>query len=73
MLMWRALDNGGNGGNGLLMASPGDDIYDWLRYEDRERERNEQLRLLYVATTRARESLHLSMLGRSSDQHFPQL
>ena len=61
MLLWRAL------GDGLLMASPGDDIYDWLRYEDRERERNEQLRLLYVATTRARESLHLSMLGRLSD------
>ncbi len=61
MLLWRAL------GDGLLMASPGDDIYDWLRYEDRERERNEQLRLLYVATTRARESLHLSMVGRLSD------
>ena len=61
MLMWRAL---GNGGNGLLMASPGDDLYDWLRYEDRERDRNEQLRLLYVAATRARESLHLSMVGR---------
>jgi ATP-dependent exoDNAse (exonuclease V) beta subunit len=57
MLLWRAL------GNGLLMASPGDEIYNWLRYEDRERDRNEQLRLLYVATTRARESLHLSMVG----------
>jgi ATP-dependent exoDNAse (exonuclease V) beta subunit len=45
------------------MASPGDDVYDWLRYEDRERDRNEQLRLLYVAATRARESLHLSMVG----------
>lgn len=61
MLLWRAL------GDGLLMASPGDDIYDWLRYEDRERDRNEQLRLLYVATTRARESLHLSMVRRSSN------
>jgi ATP-dependent exoDNAse (exonuclease V) beta subunit len=61
LLLWRAL------GDGLLMASPGDDVYDWLRYEDRERERNEQLRLLYVATTRARESLHLSMVGRLGD------
>jgi ATP-dependent helicase/nuclease subunit A len=34
-------------------------VHRWLRYEERHREANEQIRLLYVAATRARTSLHL--------------
>jgi ATP-dependent exoDNAse (exonuclease V) beta subunit len=34
-------------------------VHRWLRYEERHREANEQIRLLYVAATRARLGLHL--------------
>ena len=45
-----------------------DPIYDYLARLDRERERYEQARLLYVATTRAKQQLHL--LGQvKPDRH----
>jgi ATP-dependent exoDNAse (exonuclease V) beta subunit len=37
-----------------------DDVYRWLGYEDSRRDANELVRLMYVAATRARHSLHLS-------------
>jgi ATP-dependent helicase/nuclease subunit A len=50
-------------GDGLLLGVPGGDdersVYRWLRHEERHREANEQIRLLYVAATRARRSLQL--------------
>ena len=36
------------------------DLYRWLGYEDARRDANEVIRLMYVAATRARSSLHLS-------------
>ena len=58
LLRWRP------DGDALLMASslnssPGS-LYAWLDSEDAEREANETRRLLYVASTRACLSLHLS-------------
>ena len=40
-------------------GTDGDSISHWLRDLDKARARNEELRLLYVAATRVRESLHL--------------
>ena len=55
LLRWRMADDG------ILMAAKGSgDLYDWLGREDRERDRNERQRLLYVACTRARRSLLLT-------------
>lgn len=34
-------------------------VYRWLGHEERHREANERIRMLYVAATRARRSLHL--------------
>ena len=43
-------------------------LYDFLKYEERQRQRQENIRLLYVACTRARKSLFLSAaLDRDSD------
>ena len=36
-----------------------DDLYRWLGYEDARRDANESVRLMYVAATRAKRSLHL--------------
>ena len=53
------------GDMGLLLAPigragvEGDALYDYLSLRDAEREAFERARLLYVATTRAREHLHL--------------
>lgn len=54
LLLWRALPDG------LLLGLKGDNgIYHWLDREDKAREQHERERLFYVASTRARESLHL--------------
>jgi len=51
--------------NDLLLApiaaseSSKDEIYEYLKRSDKERGRNENARLLYVAATRAKKSLHL--------------
>jgi len=44
---------------GVLGTQTQSSVYQWLRHEERSRENNEQIRLLYVAATRARHSLHL--------------
>ena len=55
LLRWRMADDG------ILMAAKGPgSLYEWLGREDRERDRNERLRLLYVACTRAKRSLLLT-------------
>ena len=44
-----------------------DDLYRWLGYEDSRRDANELIRLMYVAATRAKHSLHLfAVLDRDS-------
>ena len=54
-----------DGDSGLLLApierrgSEGDALFDYLGFREREREAFERARLLYVAATRARETLHL--------------
>ena len=56
---------GGEGGTDLLLApihetgAGSDPIYAWLEKLDAEKESFEEERLLYVASTRARERLHL--------------
>ncbi|NKB97782.1 MAG: AAA family ATPase [Pseudomonadales bacterium] len=45
---------------GLLMGVRGDSIHDWLNFENREKSRAEEKRLLYVASTRAKDSLYLT-------------
>lgn len=58
MLLWR------REGDGLLLAARrSGELYRWLAREDRARERHERERLLYVACTRARETLHLFAEG----------
>src|SRR6185369_13216569 len=66
LFLWtRRLASGGDGAAELLLAPikqtgvDADPIYDYLARLDRERERYEQARLLYVATTRAKQHLHL--------------
>lgn len=44
-------------------AGSGDALYEYVKNADREKRRHETTRLLYVAATRARKSLHL--LGRA--------
>jgi ATP-dependent exoDNAse (exonuclease V) beta subunit len=54
MLLWRPLPDG------LLLGCKDDGgVYDWLTREDKAREKHERERLLYVAATRAKTSLHL--------------
>lgn len=55
LLRWRMADDGI-----LMAAKDGGDLYRWLGEEDRVRDRNERLRLLYVACTRAKRSLLLT-------------
>jgi len=66
LFLWtRRLAAGGDGSAELLLAPiketgvDADPIYDYLARLDRERERYEQARLLYVASTRAKRHLHL--------------
>jgi len=54
-----------DGDSGLLLApierrgSEGDALFDYLGFREREREAFERARLVYVAATRARETVHL--------------
>ena len=55
LLRWRMADNG------ILMAvKDSGSLYRWLGEEDKDRDRNELQRLLYVACTRAKRSLLLT-------------
>ena len=54
LLSWRPHEDG------ILMGLRGDSIHGWLKYEDKQRSLNEEIRLLYVACTRAKRSLWLS-------------
>ena len=55
LLRWRMADDG------ILMAAKhAGGLYRWLGEEDKVRDRNERLRLLYVACTRAKRSLLLT-------------
>ena len=54
LLLWRA------GTTGLLMGVRGDAVHHWLAYEERQRSINEEKRLLYVACTRAKQTLYTS-------------
>jgi ATP-dependent exoDNAse (exonuclease V) beta subunit len=64
LLRWLEVPRAGPD-SGLLLApigrvgAEGDALYDYLSLRDAEREAFERARLLYVATTRAREHLHL--------------
>jgi ATP-dependent exoDNAse (exonuclease V) beta subunit len=44
---------------GVRGSTVGDGVHRWLSHEERHREANERLRMLYVAATRARHSLQL--------------
>jgi ATP-dependent exoDNAse (exonuclease V) beta subunit len=65
--------------SGLLLApigragSEGDALYDYLSSREAEREAFERARLLYVATTRAREHLHLFGHVRTKGQDETEL
>ncbi len=64
LLLWRALPEG------LLMGVQEDDgPFEWLKRENRYRERHERQRLFYVACTRAKESL--TMFAASPEAHKP--
>ncbi len=65
VLSWRAIP-GREGRDGLLISpigpraeSDGDPLHSWIEAAGRDKDRLEQDRLLYVACTRARQSLHL--------------
>lgn len=69
MLLWRAE------GDDFLIAckerNPRNALYEWLAREEREKDRNETKRLIYVALTRARRSLSLvaSLEDREATRH----
>jgi ATP-dependent exoDNAse (exonuclease V) beta subunit len=44
---------------GVRGSIVGDGVHRWLSHEERHRDANERIRMLYVAATRARRSLHL--------------
>jgi ATP-dependent exoDNAse (exonuclease V) beta subunit len=44
---------------GVRGSTAGDGVHRWLSHEERHRDANERIRLLYVAATRARRSLRL--------------
>ena len=46
--------------DGLVMGTRGHDVHDWIAYENREKAKAEEKRLLYVACTRAKRSLTLT-------------
>ena len=54
LLLWRPTTSG------LLVGVRDDEVYEWLRFEEKSRAENEIKRLLYVACTRAERSLWLS-------------
>ena len=54
LLLWRPTTSG------LLVGTRDDPVYQWLRFEEKSRSENELKRLLYVACTRAEQSLWLS-------------
>ncbi len=64
MLLWRAE------GDDFLIAckerNPRNALYEWLVREEREKDRNETKRLIYVALTRARRSL--TLIGSLEDR-----
>ncbi len=63
LLLWRALPEG------LLMGVKDDDgPFEWLRRENRYRERHERQRLFYVACTRAKQSLTLFASAPEGDK-----
>lgn len=63
LLLWRALPEG------LLMGVQEDDgPFEWLKRENRYRERHERQRLFYVACTRAKQSLTLFASMSFSDK-----
>ena len=55
-------------GRHLLVGAKSDPIHEWLNYEDKIRAANERKRLLYVACTRARNSLWLSYQSDDPDK-----
>jgi ATP-dependent helicase/nuclease subunit A len=66
LLMWAERPNAFDSEIGDLILAPiteigqeQDSIYNYLRFEDQQKEYNELSRLLYVATTRAKKRLHL--------------
>ncbi len=74
VLSWRAVP-GRDGHDGLLISPigpraeiDGDPLHSWIEAAGRDKDRLEQDRLLYVACTRARQSLHLvGHVGLSAD------
>lgn len=54
LLQWRPTDNG------LLIGIKKDPVHNWLTFEEKTRNENEIKRVLYVACTRAEQSLWLS-------------
>jgi ATP-dependent exoDNAse (exonuclease V) beta subunit len=46
--------------DGLLLGTKDDPVHDWLKFQNKARDENEQKRLLYVAFTRAKQSLFTS-------------
>ena len=56
-------------GKHLLMSVAGQALHTWLQREERKRARNELVRLLYVACTRARRSLLLCASGSTTPQN----
>ena len=62
LMLWQA------DASNLLIGARNDPIHAWLDYEDKIRAANERKRLLYVACTRARDSLWLSYETANPDQ-----
>lgn len=66
LLLWRALPEG------LLMGVQGDDgPFEWLKRENRYRERHERQRLFYVACTRAKHTLTMFSASTESAADKP--
>jgi ATP-dependent helicase/nuclease subunit A len=74
LLMWDSYHSHESNAPQLLLAikpsrgGEADKVYDYLHYKRAQRSALEQVRLLYVATTRAKANLYLSYGGKTNDK-----
>jgi len=75
LMLWQARPRGHHQTDLILgpiksSTENNDPIYDYLRYQERLKSQHEQVRLLYVAATRAKQELHLLGTVQTKDDEI---